>query len=281
MASFEEDFARALESKLAKQSAQTDLINAETELAGENVRSKALGTALQGGAFAAYSDPAQVTALRRNLAGRGFGDTISRQPYTPPEALQPKAINFTPNTGSSFSSGGSGGSGGSTSSAFNLGNDYYKNGNSYSQFGYAEGGMVSAGTNPTDLSMSPLYKQYVKAMKNAGLGKSIMSAEEVIPRLAQQQAQLSQKLAKQTNMGGTGALGFADGGEVDVGGALLDGPGTGKSDSIPAMIDGEQPAALSKGEFVIPKKVVDYYGTKFLDAMVDKARMAIKKQAIA
>lgn len=131
------------------------------------------------------------------------------------------------------------------------------------------------------MRMNPLYQQYVKAMKNAGLGKSILSAEEAIPMLAQQQAQLAQKLAKQTNMGGTGALGFAEGGEVDVGGALLDGPGTGKSDSIPAMIDGEQPAALSKGEFVIPKKVVDYYGTKFLDAMVDKARMAIKKQAIA
>ena len=275
MASFEEDFARALESKLAKQSAQTDLVNAQTAEVGEDIRSKALGTALQGGAFAAYSDPAQVTALRRNLAGRGFGNTISRQPYAPPEALQPQAINFTKNTGSSFNSGGS------STGAFSLGDDPYKNGNSYSQFGYAEGGMVSAGTSPTDLSMSPLYKQYVKAMKNAGLGKSIMSAEEVIPRLAQQQAQLAQKLAKQTNMGGTGALGFADGGEVDVGGALLDGPGTGKSDSIPAMIDGEQPAALSKGEFVIPKKVVDYYGTKFLDAMVDKARMAIKKQAIA
>lgn len=270
MASFEEDFARALESKLAGQAAQTELTQAQTAETGEDTRAKALNTAFAGGTFAAYSDPAQVTALRRNLAGRGFGSAIPNQPSAPLEYSQPKAINFTQNTGSAFNT-----TGGTQSY------DPYRNGNSFSQFGYAEGGMVSAGTNTTDMRMNPLYQQYVKAMKNAGLGKSILSAEEAIPMLAQQQAQLAQKLAKQTNMGGTGALGFAEGGEVDVGGALLDGPGTGKSDSIPAMIDGEQPAALSKGEFVIPKKVVDYYGTKFLDAMVDKARMAIKKQAIA
>lgn len=271
MASFEEDFARALESKLAKQSAQTELVTAQTAEVGEDTRAQALDTAFSGGTFAAYSDPAQVNALRRNLAGRGFGSAIPKQPSAPLDyTSQPQAINFTQNTGSAF-----------RTSAPTTPTSVYQNGSSYSQFGYAEGGMVSAGTNPTDMRMSPLYKQYVKAMKNAGLGKSVKSAEEVIPMLAQQQAMLSQKLAKQTDMGGTGALGFADGGEVDVGGALLDGPGTGKSDSIPAIIDGEQPAALSKGEFVIPQKVVDYYGTKFLDAMVDKARMAIKKQAIA
>ena len=267
MASFEEDFARALESKLAGQAAQTELTQAQTAETGEDTRAKALNTAFAGGTFAAYSDPAQVTALRRNLAGRGFGSAIPRQPSAPLPYSQPKAINFTQNTGSAFGTAPT-----TNTSAFYKSDDPY---------GYAEGGMVSAGTNTTDMRMNPLYQQYVKAMKNAGLGKSILSAEEAIPMLAQQQAQLAQKLAKQTNMGGTGALGFAEGGEVDVGGALLDGPGTGKSDSIPAMIDGEQPAALSKGEFVIPKKVVDYYGTKFLDAMVDKARMAIKKQAIA
>jgi hypothetical protein len=37
---------------------------------------------------------------------------------------------------------------------------------------------------------------------------------------------------------------------------MVEGPGTGTSDSIPAVIDGNQPAALSDGEFVIPAAAV-------------------------
>lgn len=68
---------------------------------------------------------------------------------------------------------------------------------------------------------------------------------------------------------------FVDGGEVtamDTNGVLLyamgglvQGPGTGTSDSIPAMIDGHKPAALSTGEYVLPKDVVDEVGVPFLD----------------
>jgi hypothetical protein len=43
-------------------------------------------------------------------------------------------------------------------------------------------------------------------------------------------------------------------------GQHVQGPGTGTSDSIPTMIDGQTPAALSNGEFVIPKKTVDAIG---------------------
>lgn len=250
MASFEEDFSRALESKLAGAEANRALTSAKTTETQQAAQAQALTTGLTGGTFAAYSDPAQVSALRRNLAGQGFGSAIPRQPSAPVDFTStPRAISFSPN----------------------------EDAQKFSPLSFKDGGVVA----PGDMRMSPLYKQYVQAMKNAGLGKSVLPPEQAIPRIAQQQAQLARQLAKQTNMGGTGAMGFADGGEVDVGGALLDGPGTTKSDSIPAMIDGEQPAALSKGEFVIPKKVVDYYGTKFLDAMVEKARMAMKKQAIA
>lgn len=75
---------------------------------------------------------------------------------------------------------------------------------------------------------------------------------------------------------------FAQGGEVGpdeeyVGGAMLEGPGHGKSDSIPAMIDGTQPARLSKGEFILPKDIVEYYGTKHIDMLVEKAREAMSK----
>jgi hypothetical protein len=44
--------------------------------------------------------------------------------------------------------------------------------------------------------------------------------------------------------------GYARGGAIDVSGHQVVGPGTGTSDSIPAVVDGQDQAALSHGEFV-------------------------------
>jgi len=59
----------------------------------------------------------------------------------------------------------------------------------------------------------------------------------------------------------------------------LRGSGGGMADSIPAMIEGQQPAALSEGEFVIPADVVSMLGdgsseagARVLQAMCDKVR---------
>lgn len=49
-------------------------------------------------------------------------------------------------------------------------------------------------------------------------------------------------------------------------GGMTKGAGDGMSDSIPAMIDGQQPAALSSGEFVIPADVVSGLGNGSTDA---------------
>ena len=74
------------------------------------------------------------------------------------------------------------------------------------------------------------------------------------------------------------------------GGKLLQGPGDGMSDSIPAVIGGPRPqrAALAQGEFVIPADVVSHLGngstdagSKRLYAMMDRvrhARTGTKKQ---
>jgi len=69
-------------------------------------------------------------------------------------------------------------------------------------------------------------------------------------------------------------LGYADGG-------YLNGKGDGMSDSIPATIEGKQPARLADGEFVIPADVVSHLGngsskagSKRLYAMLDKVRHA-------
>jgi len=80
-------------------------------------------------------------------------------------------------------------------------------------------------------------------------------------------------------------FGFAQGGmpEYKAGGKLLDGPGDGMSDSIPAVIRGKgvQRAALADGEFVIPADVVSHLGNgstkagaKKLYAMMDRIRQA-------
>ena len=66
-------------------------------------------------------------------------------------------------------------------------------------------------------------------------------------------------------------------------GGLLHGPGDGMSDSIPAVIKGEQPqrAALADGEFVVPADVVSHLGNGSTKAgsarlyeMMDKIRQA-------
>ena len=64
-------------------------------------------------------------------------------------------------------------------------------------------------------------------------------------------------------------------------GGYLDGAGDGMSDSIPATIEGKQPARLADGEFVVPADVVSHLGngsskagSKRLYAMLDKVRQA-------
>jgi hypothetical protein len=64
-------------------------------------------------------------------------------------------------------------------------------------------------------------------------------------------------------------------------GGYLNGDGDGMSDSIPATIEGKQPARLADGEFVIPADVVSHLGngstkagSKRLYAMLDKVRKA-------
>ena len=73
------------------------------------------------------------------------------------------------------------------------------------------------------------------------------------------------------------------GGDYAAGGKLLQGPGDGMSDSIPAVIQGAKPqrAALAQGEFVVPADVVSHLGNgstdagaKRLYAMMDKVRHA-------
>lgn len=89
-------------------------------------------------------------------------------------------------------------------------------------------------------------------------------------------------LSRYQAMGGTKT--FAQGGLASLAqsrGYYLGGPTDGMADEIPATINGEQPAALSDGEFVIPADVVSHLGNgnsdagaRALYAMMDRVRQA-------
>jgi len=60
--------------------------------------------------------------------------------------------------------------------------------------------------------------------------------------------------------------GMSNLGSYSDGGRLLQGPGDGVSDSIPAIIGKKQPARLANGEFVIPARIVSELGNGSTDA---------------
>jgi len=65
-----------------------------------------------------------------------------------------------------------------------------------------------------------------------------------------------------------GAIGMASGGKAE--GRYLQGETDGMADEIPSTIDGDQEAALSHGEFVIPADVVSHLGNGNSDAGAQK-----------
>jgi len=135
---------------------------------------------------------------------------------------------------------------------------------------YASGGIVSnslsgGGAGVPQMAEIQQYQQYADGARAMGLttvpfGK-FLSMRQGAGSIAQAG-------------GGQGVMGFADGGSVpDVGGKMVvDTDPNAPTDSVPAMIDGEQPAALNSGEFVIPTDVVLFYGTDKLNKMIEKAR---------
>lgn len=68
-----------------------------------------------------------------------------------------------------------------------------------------------------------------------------------------------------------GGLNFKHGGKVR-------GPGTGTSDSVPALVDGRKPVRLSSGEFVIPADVVRKKGQEFFEKLLQKYHRPVAQQ---
>ncbi len=160
--------------------------------------------------------------------------------------------------------------------------------------GYADGGGVVAGEKGMNLDALPTLNvntgtsSVIGSGNSFGGGSSIMDEVSPLYRylgLSVPSTHTAQGVHRGLGLSGgdslytsagvhKGLLGMARGG-------YLDGVGDGMSDSIPATIEGKQPARLADGEFVIPADVVSHLGngsskagSKRLYAMLDKVRHA-------
>jgi hypothetical protein len=138
--------------------------------------------------------------------------------------------------------------------------------------GYALGGAVN--TNPpVGGGLSDLYNR-----PEGATAQNISSDGYGIGRLNNLANEQSRYQAQTLGYAMGGLTALKSGGQP---GGYLNGDGDGMSDSIPATIEGKQPARLADGEFVIPADVVSHLGngsskagSKRLYAMLDKVRHA-------
>jgi hypothetical protein len=164
--------------------------------------------------------------------------------------------------------------------------------------GYADGGGVVAGERGMNMNELPTLNVNTGVSSLGGMGGDAMYsfndnaamspiAKMLLPHMSQSDRAKflgsgmgaffgMQERPKQDYYTSSGALtsSYAKGG-------YLDGQGDGMSDSIPATIEGKQPARLADGEFVVPADVVSHLGngsskagSKRLYAMLDKVRHA-------
>jgi hypothetical protein len=138
----------------------------------------------------------------------------------------------------------------------------------------ATGGSVN--TNSSTISSGGIQDLYGTNDQTTGT-QNLSKDGYGIGRLNSLAAEGSRAKAADTFYAMGGPIAFAKGGHQ----GYLDGNGDGMSDSIPATIEGKQPARLADGEFVIPADVVSHIGngsskagSKQLYAMLDRIRKA-------
>jgi hypothetical protein len=150
------------------------------------------------------------------------------------------------------------------------------------------GAMMTAGGDVAQFNEGKMVPKPKRATRTSAAQLAAMSADEAgLADLnnARAMAQMRGNIAMpKRSVEDMGVISAAQG-------RYLKGGGDGMSDSIPATINGKQPARLADGEFVIPADVVSHLGNgssdagaKRLYAMMDKVRVARtgkKKQAPA
>lgn len=118
-------------------------------------------------------------------------------------------------------------------------------------YGYAQGGAVGmqefGGLPEVDetATLAKLYTQY--AQTTQAMGAVPVDFNKFSTLMTTVRDRMAVPMQDPSAMG---MPGYAQGGAVDVSGRQVFGPGTETSDSIPAVIDGQTPAALSTNEFV-------------------------------
>ena len=138
----------------------------------------------------------------------------------------------------------------------------------------ATGGSVN--TNTSTIATGGIQDLYGSNDSTSGT-KALSRDGYGIGRLDTLASEGSRAKAADTFYAMGGPIAFAKGGHQ----GYLNGDGDGMSDSIPATIEGKQPARLADGEFVIPADVVSHIGngsskagSKQLYAMLDRIRKA-------
>jgi len=152
--------------------------------------------------------------------------------------------------------------------------------------GYANGGIVTSnlsngGGVPADAVQR--YQVYVNTVRQLGLNpvpfQTFLQATTQQPPVPTQQPAAPQLQA--ASIPGNEILGYAKGGVVGMsmrdptdasGKMVIDLNPNSPTDSIPAVVDGVQPAKLDSGEIVFPKEAVMFYGIERLMRMIQKAR---------
>lgn len=137
--------------------------------------------------------------------------------------------------------------------------------------------LLNAGNSPLISGSIPLqYGTPEPENKNAKahIGINLSTAGLTDQTLAEMnpQSQRRQRATALVDALVAGGQGFADGGQIT-------GPGTGTSDSIPAVnTDTGQPLAVSNGEYEIPPQVVQALGKDFFDELIAQYHTPLEGQ---
>jgi hypothetical protein len=157
---------------------------------------------------------------------------------------------------------------------------------SFAAGGPATGSMYQSASTmfPDDPAKRPLKdasNNMLAALKKGAASAKVMAAAIEEESIRSKETGANPAYYDVATAAGGGLMGLSN--EYAAGGQLLQGPGDGMSDSIPAVIKGDKPqrAALAQGEFVVPADVVSHLGNGSTDAgakrlysMMDKVRHA-------
>ena len=116
--------------------------------------------------------------------------------------------------------------------------------------GYADGGIVTTGQDQMSAGQAQIVIEARRALETDDHPDPASAISRFIEAFGPEAFQI---LRQQTNVANAER---AQGGEGYARGGLVEGPGTERSDSIPARVNGHREVQLSDGEFIVPADVV-------------------------